>query len=237
MAHKKGQGSVKNGRDSASKRLGVKKFGSEVVVAGNIIIRQRGTKFLPGRNVGLGRDYTIFALIDGTVKVDREGRRVELVRDPGSRRRSGRTAGDDRVVPGVPVGLEEAGELGQEDGRELLGPPGGQVEGPLIGDGGLLRPVAVLAARPARGRPRDLAALGPAVPLVAQPVQFTPLAGPPPAPPPAAPSPAERPPGGGETGKAGSRRCRRAVPARDEGAGAGQKNGNRRETSSRDQKD
>jgi large subunit ribosomal protein L27 len=78
MAHKKGQGSVKNGRDSVSKRLGVKKFGSEVVVAGNIIIRQRGTKFLPGRGVGLGRDYTIFALIDGTVKFDREGRRVNV---------------------------------------------------------------------------------------------------------------------------------------------------------------
>ena len=79
MAHKKGQGSVKNGRDSASKRLGVKKFGSEKVVAGNIIIRQRGTKFHPGRNVGLGRDYTIFALIDGEVLFDRGGRRVSVV--------------------------------------------------------------------------------------------------------------------------------------------------------------
>ena len=78
MAHKKGQGSVKNGRDSVSKRLGVKKFGSESVVAGNIIIRQRGTKFHPGRNVGLGRDYTIFALIDGRVKFDRAGRRVNV---------------------------------------------------------------------------------------------------------------------------------------------------------------
>ena len=78
MAHKKGQGSVKNGRDSVSKRLGVKVFGSQVVVAGNIIIRQRGTKFLPGRNVGLGRDYTIFAMIDGTVRFDREGRRVNV---------------------------------------------------------------------------------------------------------------------------------------------------------------
>jgi large subunit ribosomal protein L27 len=78
MAHKKGQGSVKNGRDSASKRLGVKVFGSQEVVAGNIIIRQRGTKFLPGRNVGLGRDYTIFAMIDGTVRFDREGRRVNV---------------------------------------------------------------------------------------------------------------------------------------------------------------
>jgi large subunit ribosomal protein L27 len=79
MAHKKGQGSVKNGRDSVSKRLGVKKFGSEVVVAGNIIIRQRGTKFTPGKNVGLGRDYTIFALVDGRVKFDRDGRRVNVV--------------------------------------------------------------------------------------------------------------------------------------------------------------
>ncbi len=78
MAHKKGQGSVKNGRDSVSKRLGVKKFGSQTVVAGNIIIRQRGTKFHPGKNVGLGRDYTIFALIDGIVRFDREGRRVNV---------------------------------------------------------------------------------------------------------------------------------------------------------------
>ncbi|HEX7194656.1 MAG TPA: 50S ribosomal protein L27 [Chthoniobacterales bacterium] len=78
MAHKKGQGSVKNGRDSVSKRLGVKKFGSQEVVAGNIIIRQRGTKYLPGRNVGLGRDYTIFALINGIVKFDQNGRRVNV---------------------------------------------------------------------------------------------------------------------------------------------------------------
>lgn len=79
MAHKKGQGSVKNGRDSVSKRLGVKKFGSEQVVAGNIIVRQRGTKFHPGTNVGLGRDYTIFALVAGEVKFDRGGRRVNVV--------------------------------------------------------------------------------------------------------------------------------------------------------------
>ena len=78
MAHKKGQGSVKNGRDSVSKRLGVKKFGSQEVVAGNIIIRQRGTKYLPGRNVGLGRDYTIFALVNGTVRFDQNGRRVNV---------------------------------------------------------------------------------------------------------------------------------------------------------------
>ncbi|EDY15873.1 ribosomal protein L27 [Chthoniobacter flavus Ellin428] len=78
MAHKKGQGSVKNGRDSVSKRLGVKVYGSQSVIAGNIIIRQRGTKFVPGKNVGLGRDYTIFALVDGTVRFDREGRRVNV---------------------------------------------------------------------------------------------------------------------------------------------------------------
>lgn len=79
MAHKKGQGSVKNGRDSISKRLGVKKFGGESVIPGNIILRQRGTKFQPGRNVGLGRDYTIFALVEGNVKFDRNGRRVNVV--------------------------------------------------------------------------------------------------------------------------------------------------------------
>ena len=78
MANKKGQGSVKNGRDSQSKRLGVKKFGGQSVIAGNIIIRQRGPKFLPGRNVGLGRDYTIFSLIEGKVLFDRAGRRVNV---------------------------------------------------------------------------------------------------------------------------------------------------------------
>jgi large subunit ribosomal protein L27 len=78
MAHKKGQGSVKNGRDSRSKRLGVKKFGSQSVVAGNIVIRQRGTKWTPGRNVGLGKDHTIFALVDGKVRFDQGGRRVNI---------------------------------------------------------------------------------------------------------------------------------------------------------------
>ncbi|AXJ00167.1 LSU ribosomal protein L27P [Cyclonatronum proteinivorum] len=68
MAHKKGQGSSRNGRDSESKRLGVKKFGGQFVQAGNIIIRQRGTKFHPGENVGLGKDYTIFATSHGTVE-------------------------------------------------------------------------------------------------------------------------------------------------------------------------
>lgn len=67
MAHKKGQGSTQNNRDSAGRRLGVKKFGGEFVRAGNIIIRQRGTKIHPGDNVGLGKDHTIFALIDGFV--------------------------------------------------------------------------------------------------------------------------------------------------------------------------
>lgn len=78
MAHKKGQGSVKNGRDSRSKRLGVKKYGGQAVIAGNIIIRQRGTKVHPGVNVGMGRDHTLFALVDGKVQFDREGRRVNV---------------------------------------------------------------------------------------------------------------------------------------------------------------
>jgi large subunit ribosomal protein L27 len=79
MAHKKGQGSVKNGRDSVSKRLGVKEFGGQIVSAGSIIVRQRGSKFLAGKNVGTGRDWTLFALIDGAVKFDQNGRRVNIV--------------------------------------------------------------------------------------------------------------------------------------------------------------
>ena len=71
MAHKKGEGSVKNGRDSQSKRLGVKIFGGQAAVAGNIIIRQRGTVYHPGTNVGVGKDFTIFALIDGVVEFKR----------------------------------------------------------------------------------------------------------------------------------------------------------------------
>ena len=68
MAHKKGEGSVKNGRDSQSKRLGVKIFGGQPVIAGNIIVRQRGTVYHPGKNVGLGKDFTIFATTDGVVE-------------------------------------------------------------------------------------------------------------------------------------------------------------------------
>ena len=68
MAHKKGKGSTKNGRDSESKRLGVKRYGGETVTAGSIIVRQRGTKFLPGDNTGLGKDFTIFAKVNGTVE-------------------------------------------------------------------------------------------------------------------------------------------------------------------------
>ncbi|PIP48966.1 MAG: 50S ribosomal protein L27 [Chloroflexi bacterium CG07_land_8_20_14_0_80_45_17] len=70
MAHKKGGGSTQGGRDSQSKRLGVKKYGGEQVRAGNILVRQRGTRILPGNNVGLGKDYTLFALIDGSVKYE-----------------------------------------------------------------------------------------------------------------------------------------------------------------------
>jgi len=79
MAHKKGQGSVKNGRDSNSKRLGVKKFGGEAVIPGNILIRQRGTRWNPGKNVGMGRDHTLFALSQGKVMFDRGGRRINVV--------------------------------------------------------------------------------------------------------------------------------------------------------------
>lgn len=78
MAHKKGQGSIKNGRDSNSKRLGVKRYGGQLVTAGSIIIRQRGTKFHPGENVGLGKDFTIYALKNGIVKFDKGGRRVNI---------------------------------------------------------------------------------------------------------------------------------------------------------------
>lgn len=73
MAHKKGQGSTRNGRDSESKRLGVKKFGGQSVKAGNIIVRQRGTKFHPGENVGIGSDDTLFALAEGTVSFRTKG--------------------------------------------------------------------------------------------------------------------------------------------------------------------
>jgi large subunit ribosomal protein L27 len=77
MAHKKGGGSTRNGRDSQSKRLGVKRFDGEMVTAGSIIVRQRGTQVRPGINVGLGRDYTLFATVDGYVKFEvvREGRK------------------------------------------------------------------------------------------------------------------------------------------------------------------
>jgi len=68
MAHKKGEGSVKNGRDSNSKRLGVKIFGGQPAIAGNIIVRQRGTVYHPGKNIGVGKDYTLFALTDGVVE-------------------------------------------------------------------------------------------------------------------------------------------------------------------------
>ncbi|MFM7109288.1 MAG: 50S ribosomal protein L27 [Planctomycetaceae bacterium] len=79
MAHKKGQGSSRNGRDSNAQRRGVKRFGGEEVRAGNILVRQVGTQFHPGRNVGMGSDFTLFALVDGTVEFDREGRRVNVV--------------------------------------------------------------------------------------------------------------------------------------------------------------
>jgi large subunit ribosomal protein L27 len=79
MAHKKGVGSSRNGRDSNAQRLGVKRYGGEPVVAGNILVRQRGTEFHPGRNVGRGRDDTLFALIDGVVKFERLDRRRQKI--------------------------------------------------------------------------------------------------------------------------------------------------------------
>lgn len=82
MAHKKGQGSTRNGRDSNAQRRGVKRFGGESVRAGNILVRQVGTKFHPGRGVGMGNDYTLFALVDGLVKFDRRGRRINVVASP-----------------------------------------------------------------------------------------------------------------------------------------------------------
>lgn len=79
MAHKKGQGNVRNGRDSVSKRLGVKRYGGEVVTAGNILIRQRGSKFVAGQNVGTGRDWTLFALANGKVTFDKNSHRINVV--------------------------------------------------------------------------------------------------------------------------------------------------------------
>ncbi len=78
MAHKKGQGSVRNGRDSVSKRLGVKRYGGQVVTAGSILVRQRGTRFVAGQNVGTGRDWTLYALVDGKVNFDKDGHRVNV---------------------------------------------------------------------------------------------------------------------------------------------------------------
>ena len=79
MAHKKGQGSVRNGRESHNQRLGIKVFGGGSVTAGSILVRQRGTRYHPGRNVGRGRDDTLFALTDGIVRFDRQGRRINVM--------------------------------------------------------------------------------------------------------------------------------------------------------------
>lgn len=81
MAHKKGQGSTKNGRDSNAQRRGIKLYGGQKALAGNILVRQCGSRYIPGRNVGMGRDYTLFALADGTVQFDSNGKRVNIVSD------------------------------------------------------------------------------------------------------------------------------------------------------------
>ena len=82
MAHKKGQGSSRNGRDTIGRRLGVKKYGGEAVIPGNILVRQRGTKFHPGDNVGMGRDHTLFALVDGQVKFHKTRARTTISVEP-----------------------------------------------------------------------------------------------------------------------------------------------------------
>jgi len=82
MAHKKGGGSSRNGRDSVSKRLGVKRFGGEFVTAGSILVRQNGTRFVAGRNVGTGRDWTLFALVDGKVLFDKDSKRINVMPQP-----------------------------------------------------------------------------------------------------------------------------------------------------------
>ena len=82
MAHKKGQGSTRNGRDSNAQRLGIKAYGGQLVRAGSIIVRQRGTKFHPGRNVGIGRDHTLFALADGIVTFADNGKSISIVAPP-----------------------------------------------------------------------------------------------------------------------------------------------------------
>ncbi|OHD93384.1 MAG: 50S ribosomal protein L27 [Sulfurimonas sp. GWF2_37_8] len=79
MAHKKGQGSTQNNRDSAGRRLGVKKYGGQSVIAGNIIIRQRGTKVHPGKNMGMGKDHTLYALVDGIVRFERKDKKRQQV--------------------------------------------------------------------------------------------------------------------------------------------------------------
>ena len=81
MAHKKGQGSSRNGRDSNAQRLGIKIYGGQAITPGCIIVRQRGTRFHPGRNVGIGREHTIFSLIEGTVVFEKSGRRISVAKN------------------------------------------------------------------------------------------------------------------------------------------------------------
>jgi large subunit ribosomal protein L27 len=100
MAHKKSGGSSRNGRDSHSKRLGVKRFGGQSVAAGSIIVRQRGTKFAPGANVGVGRDHTLFALVDGVVSFRERAGRQHVQVTP-----AGPAAGDD-IAPALKVAAE-----------------------------------------------------------------------------------------------------------------------------------
>ena len=110
MAHKKAGGSSRNGRDTAGKRLGVKKFGGEPVIPGNILVRQRGTKWHPGKNVGMGRDYTIYAMIEGRVKFHERGERVMCLAHE-------RACGVDDFVAGVlPRSAVRVGSAMRRDG-------------------------------------------------------------------------------------------------------------------------
>ena len=122
MAHKKGQGSVRNGRDSVSKRRGVKAFGGESVTAGNIIVRQCGTKFEAGRNVGTGRDWTLFALVDGKVLFDKQSRRVKTpVARSRRHRRVKRRRATVRRGPSLPFCFLRSGGRIRQSGRTWTG--------------------------------------------------------------------------------------------------------------------
>ena len=127
MAHKKGGGSSRNGRDSNAQRLGVKRFGGQLVSAGSILVRQRGTKMHPGTNVGIGSDDTLFALVEGVVKFERVGKTKQRVR--GGRLRCGTGAGGRNPPSGAG---RQKGLLFSRSGRGNVPPPHALVPSPLV---------------------------------------------------------------------------------------------------------